>query len=133
VWITATILTSFAAVIAFGVVYNQARIALSMRARDLASLRVLGFTRREVSSMLLGELAAYVVLGLPAGLLFAKLLVLLITSSADPETFRLPAFTSAQTYAFAAVVTIVASLVSALVVRRRVDRLDLIGVLKTRE
>ncbi|MBK6694780.1 MAG: FtsX-like permease family protein [Myxococcales bacterium] len=133
VWVSTTVLTLFGAVIAFGVVYNQARIALSMRGRDLATLRVLGFTRREVSSMLLSELAFYVLAGLPFGLALGKLIVMLLMGSVDPETYRLPPYMSLRTYAFAALITILAGVTSALLVRRRLDRLDLIAVLKTRE
>jgi len=132
-WTTTTILTIFGAIIAFGVVYNQARIALSMRSRDLASLRVLGFTRAEISSVLLGELAVYVIVGLPFGFWLGKVLIDFIMSTVDPESYRMPTYTSMATYAFGALVTILAALVSALVVRRKLDRLDLIGVLKTRE
>lgn len=132
-WVTMTILTVFGAIIAFGVIYNQARIALSMRSRDLASLRVLGFLRSEISAVLLGELAVYVVVGIPIGFVLGRWLVDMIMSTTDPEGYRMPAFVSARTYAFAAVATIVAGLASALVVRRKLDRLDLVGVLKTRE
>jgi putative ABC transport system permease protein len=121
------------ATIAFGVIYNQARIALSTRSRDLASLRVLGFTRREISAVLLGELAAYVVLGVPLGWLLGRGLVDLIAASADPESYRMPTYVSAATYAFATLVTILAAAMSALIVRRRLDRLDLVSVLKARE
>ncbi len=132
-WITMAILTAMGATIAFGVVYNQARIALSTRARDLASLRILGFTRAEISAVLVGELATYTLLGIPAGWLLGRGLVHLIASSADPESYRMPGFVSASTYAFAAVVTLGAAGISAFVVRRRLDRLDLVSVLKARD
>lgn len=132
-WVTTTILTLFGAVIAFGVVYNQARIALSMRSRDLASLRVLGFTRAEISAVLLGELAVYVLVGVPLGMVFGQALMDLIMSTADPESYRMPAFATARTFALGAVVTVAAALVSALAVRRKLDDLDLVSVLKTRE
>lgn len=132
-WITTSVLTVFGAVIAFGVIYNHARVALSTRSRDLATLRVLGFTRREISSMLLAELATYVVVGLPVGLLLGRGIVELIMATADPESYRLPTYMSLATYEFSAAVTIGAALISALLVRRRLDHLDLIGVLKTRE
>lgn len=132
-WVTTTILTLFGAVIAFGVIYNQARIALSMRARDLASLRVLGFTRAEISSVLLGELAVYVLVGIPIGLFLGQGLMDAIMATADPESYRMPAFASARTFAFAAIVTLLSALVSAFAVRRKLDELDLVGVLKTRE
>ncbi len=132
-WVTTTILTLFGAIIAFGVVYNQARIALSMRSRDLASLRVLGFTRAEISAVLLGELAVYVAIGIPIGMYLGQWLMNVIMSTADPESYRMPAFATARTFAFGAVVTALAGLVSALAVRRKLDHLDLIGVLKTRE
>ena len=132
-WTTMAILTAMGATIAFGVVYNQARIALSTRSRDLASLRVLGFTRREISTILLGELATYVVVGIPFGFWIGSMLMKLIMATADPETYRLPVEASAGTFAFAAVITTVAASISALVVRRRLDQLDLVAVLKARE
>ncbi len=127
------VLSLFASIIAIGVVYNNARVSLSQRNRDLASLRVLGFTRGEISMILLGELSIQVLLAIPLGLLFGNWMVLAMTTNVDPETFRLPVFVSARTYAFAATVTVVSAAVSALLVRRQLDRLDLIGVLKTRE
>lgn len=132
-WTTMAILTAMGATIAFGVIYNQARIALSTRSRDLASLRVLGLTRREVSSILLGELATYVVLGVPIGWAVGRWLVNLMMSTADPESYRMPTYVSASTFAFASLVTAGAALLSALIVRRRVDHLDLVSVLKARE
>jgi len=132
-WVTTLILTIFASTIAIGVVYNNARIALSVRARDLASLRVLGFTRREISAVLLGELAAYVVLAIPFGLWLGKWLTNIIMSTVDQEYFRLPAAVSDRTYAFSLALTTVAAALAALIVRKRLDKLDLVEVLKTRE
>ncbi len=127
------IITLFAATIAVGVVYNNARVALSMRSRDLASLRVLGFTRGEISTILLGELAIQVLLAIPIGLVVGRLLAEAVMSTVDPEMYRLAVVIEPKTYAFAAVVTLASGLLSALLVRRKLDRLDLIGVLKTRE
>jgi putative ABC transport system permease protein len=127
------LITVFAATITIGVVYNNARIALSLRARDLASLRVLGFHRSEISAILLGELAIQVLVALPLGLWFGNLLVHGIASTVDPEQFRLPVVLTARSYAYAILVALVAAAISALLVRRKLDRLDLIGVLKTRE
>jgi putative ABC transport system permease protein len=127
------IATLFAATIAIGVVYNNARVALSLRSRDLASLRVLGFTRAEVSAILLGELGLQVLLAIPLGLFIGTAMARAMMSGVDPETYRFPVVVSTGTYAFAAVVTLAAGLCSALLVRRKLDRLDLIGVLKTRE
>jgi putative ABC transport system permease protein len=129
----ATVLTAFAVTIALSVVYNNARVSLSMRGRELASLRVLGFTRSEISQILVGELSVQVLLGIPVGLLFGRLLVSTMLSINDPEAFRFPAFVSHHTYAFAALVTASAAVASALLVRRKLDKLDLIEVLKTRE
>ncbi len=130
---TTLILTIFAAVIACGVIYNNARIALSTRSRDLASLRVLGFRRGEISAILLGELAIQVLVALVPGMWLGGVIAGQMMAHADPEMYRFPVVISARTYAFAALVTLVASLASALVVRRKLDRLDLIGVLKSRE
>jgi putative ABC transport system permease protein len=123
----------FSSVIAFGVIYNAARISLSERSRELASLRVLGFTRGEISSILLGELAVVVVIGVPAGLVLGYGLAALLVRAFDTELFRIPLVVSARTFGFAAATTFVAAAVSGLAVRRRIDRLDLVAVLKTRE
>lgn len=128
------ILWLFAASIAAGVVYNNARVALSQRSRDLASLRVLGFRRSEVSVMLLGELAVQVLFAIPLGLLLGRWWCdLLFTSAVDPEMYRFPVHVAPASYVRAVAVTLVAALASGLLVRRKVDRLDLVGVLKARE
>jgi putative ABC transport system permease protein len=122
----------FAAVIAFGVVYNNARVSLSTKSRDLASLRVLGFTRGEISGILLGELFVQSAVGVLPGLWIGNRLAHAIASMTNPEAFRFPVVIYPRTYAFAVVVAAVAATLSALLVRRRIDHLDLIGVLKTR-
>jgi putative ABC transport system permease protein len=127
------IMTCFASVIAAGVVYNNARVAVAERSRDLASLRVLGFTRREISGVLLGEMAVQILLAIPIGLWIGYQLCLGIAGSIDPEMYRLPVILSPGTYAFAVAIVLLAAGGSALLVRRRLDHLDLIGVLKTRE
>jgi len=131
--ISSRVLVIFAIVIAVGMVYNGSRIALSERARELASLRVLGFTRREVSTMLLGEQAILTVIAIPVGLVLGFGLYALIAVVFSSELFRMPLVISNATYVFAVLVMVVAAVLSAAVVRRRVDRLDLVAVLKTRE
>ena len=102
-------------------------------AQGLASLRVLGFRRSEISAILLGEMAAQVLLALPLGMAIGYAMVLGLTSTVDPETYSLPVVLSARTYAFATVIVLASSALSALLVRRRLDKLDLIGALKTRQ
>jgi putative ABC transport system permease protein len=127
-------MTLFATAIAISIVYNNARVSVSMRARDLATLRVLGFTRGEISAILLGEQAVQIAVAIPLGLLLGTIgAKALIASWADPEIFRIPFFISNQTYAFSVAVVLASGIASALLVRRKLDRLDLIGVLKTRE
>jgi putative ABC transport system permease protein len=123
----------FASVIAFGVIYNAARISLAERGRELATLRVLGFTRAEISFILLGEMAVLTLAALPPGLAFGYGLSLYVTQALDTETQRFPAVIYPSTYAYAAVVTLIAAFVSGMIVRRRLDRLDLVAVLKARE
>ncbi|MEI8303998.1 MAG: ABC transporter permease [Burkholderiales bacterium] len=131
--IMSSIMTVFAVVIAVGVVYNNARIALAERTWELASLRVLGFTRGEVSALLLGEQALLIALALPLGMLMGEGLVRGIVSLLASDQFAFPVALQPRTYAWAALCVVAAGLGSALVVRRRVDRLDLVGALKTRE
>jgi putative ABC transport system permease protein len=131
--IMSSILSTFAAIIAVGVVYNHARIALSERAWELASLRVLGFTRAEVSAMLLGEMALVIALALPTGMLLGRALVGGIAELMKSDQLHFPVVIAPRTYAWAALSVLAAGVASALVVRRRIDRLNLVEVLKTRE
>jgi len=123
----------FAGIIAFGVVYNSARISLSERSRELASLRVLGFTIGEISLILLGELALLTLLAIAPGLAIGWGLSKLVLLSFDSEVYRIPLVITPPTVAWSILTVLAASLVSALVVRRKLDRLDLVAVLKTRE
>ena len=123
----------FSLVIAFGVIYNTARISLSERSRELASLRVMGFRRVEISYILLGELALLTLLALPLAMTIGYGLLALIASSMDAELYRIPVVVTVRSQAIACSVVAASALLSSLVVRRRLDRLDLIGVLKTRE
>jgi putative ABC transport system permease protein len=131
--IMSTVLTTFAVIIATGVVYNNARIALSERTWELASLRVLGFTRAEVSFLLLGEMAISIAVALPLGMLFGYGLVHMMIELLKSDEFMFPVVILPRTYALAALSVLAAGAASAWVVRRRVDRLDMVAALKTRE
>jgi putative ABC transport system permease protein len=123
----------FAGIIAFGVIYNAARVSLSERSRELASLRVLGFTRGEISTVLLGELAVLTLAALPLAVVIGQGLTAVIVELFESEIYRFPVGTTPQVMAWSALTVIAASLASGLVVRRRLDRLDLVAVLKIRE
>lgn len=120
-------------IIAFGVAYNSARIQLSERARELASLRVLGFTRGEVARILTIELAIVTLAAIPIGWVLGAGFAWSLIQSFESELYRVPFIIERSTYAHAALVVIGAVVLSAMIVRRRVNRLDLIEVLKTRE
>ncbi len=128
-----SVATMFSAIIAFGVIYNAARITLTERSRELASLRVLGYTRAEISYILLGELAVLTLAAIPAGLVIGRWLCGYIAHAIQSDLYRVPLIVDPSTYAFSALVVLTSALVSALVVRGRLDELDLIGVLKTAE
>jgi putative ABC transport system permease protein len=133
VLVSAGILTGFAVIIAFGVVYNSARIGLQERAWELASLRVLGFTRAEVARILFGEFMIEIALAIPIGIAMSQGIIDLIAHFHSNESFQIPGVIGARTFAAACVVVIAAAAASAYVVRRRIDRLDLVAVLKTRD
>jgi putative ABC transport system permease protein len=128
-----TVNALFAVVIACGVAATTARQALIERSRDLASLRVLGFTRGEVAAILLGEQSILTLAAVPLGLALGYGFVVVTTWGYDTELFRVPAVVHPRTYAVAAAVMFVAAGAAAAVVRRRLDRLDLVGVLKARD
>ncbi|QEL26856.1 FtsX-like permease family protein (plasmid) [Bosea sp. F3-2] len=129
----ASIYTGLAVIIAFGVVYNSARISLSERARELASLRVLGFTRREVLRILLLELALLTLFAQPPGWVMGYGLAWLMQHNLAGEIMRVRLVVEHATYVFASTILIAAAMASALVVRERVNNLDLVAVLKTRD
>ncbi|WP_316197912.1 MULTISPECIES: ABC transporter permease [unclassified Bradyrhizobium] len=133
VFVSAGILTVFAGIITVGVVYNSARISLQERAWELASLRVLGFTRSEVAGILFGEFAVEIALAIPIGLSLSHGIIAVIARFHSNESFQIPAVIEPRTYLIAAGVVLAAAAGSAFVVRRRVDQLDLAAALKTRE
>jgi len=128
-----SVLAMFATAIAVGVVYNNARIALELRSRDLATMRILGFTRGELAFVLLGEQAIQVALGILPGLYLGRVIGRANLSTIDRELLRIPIHVTAASYLFAAAVVVLAAVASALVVRRRSDHLDLVAVLKARD
>jgi putative ABC transport system permease protein len=131
--ISITTLIAFACIISFGVVYNGARISLSERGRELASLRILGFSRAEVAAMLLGEQALLTLAALPLGAVLGFGVCALLALRFASDLFRLPLTVSARTFLFAFLAVVASAAVSGLAVRRRLDRIDLVEVLKTRE
>ena len=133
VTIMITVYATLAAIIAFGVVYNFARISLSEQGREMASLRVLGFTKGEVSALLLGELAVVVLIAQPLGWLIGWSFAWAMAEGFRTELYRVPLVVNREVYGWASLVVLGAAAVSGLIVRRRIDRLDMIEVLKTRE
>ena len=127
------IATLMACSISIGVVYNNARIALSERSRELSSLRVLGYTRGEISYILLGELAIIALAAIPLGFLVGRALCAYIAKSLASDLFRVPLIIEIPTYALAAAIVLASASVSGLIVRHKLDHLDLVEVLKTRE
>lgn len=123
----------FAAIIAMGVVYNTARISLSEQSRDLATMRVIGFTQREVSTVLLGEIILFTALAIPVGWAIGYAFAGVMVAGLATDNYRLPLVVSRNTFTLAAMVVVVSTLISAIIVQRRISQLDLIGVLKTRE
>jgi len=123
----------FAVIIAFGVIYNTARISLSETSRELASLRVIGFTRTEISAILLGELAILTVASIPLGLLLGYGMISGAMSAFESELFRLPIVIEPSTFLVSAATVLGSMAVSGWTVRRKLRELDLVAVLKTRE
>jgi putative ABC transport system permease protein len=127
------IYTMFAGLIAIGVVYNSVRISFAERERELASLRVLGFSRAEVSYILLGEIAFLTLCALPIGAALGTGLAYYLAQQVSSDLFRLPFVIEPGTYGYAAAVVVMVTAVSGLSVRRRLDRMDLVAVLKSRD
>ncbi|MDH5531132.1 MAG: ABC transporter permease, partial [Paracoccaceae bacterium] len=131
--ITATVYIVIAVLITIGVTYNGARIQLSERARELASLRILGFSRGEVSFILVGETMLLAVLAQPFGWLAGMGISWAFTQGINSDLYQIPFVIEPATFTRASLIVLLTALASALVVRRRIDRLDLVAVMKTRE
>lgn len=125
--------TLLASSIAFGVIYNSARIALAERSRELASLRVLGYTRGEIAYILLGELSVLTLAAIPLGFLIGRNLCAYISESLQSDLYRVPLILESSTYAFAATVVMASTCLSGFLVWRKLTHLDLVAVLKTKE
>ncbi len=125
--------TLLAGAIGFGVVYNSARVALSERERELASLRVLGFTQGEIAYILLGELTLLTLAAIPVGFLAGVGLVGILVLAFENDLYRLPLMLNPSDYAMGATVVVISALMSGLLIWRQLGRLDLVAVLKTRE
>ncbi len=124
---------TFATVVAFGIVYNSARISLSERQRELATLRVVGFTQREVAAVLVSELVILTLIAMPIGLLIGSGFSTAIIQTVNTEFVRLPVILTSGNYAFAVLIVTLASLLSALLATRKLNQLDLVGALKARD
>lgn len=127
------VMAAIAAIITFGIIYNSARIAFAERARDLASLRVIGFTRGEAAFVLLGELAVITVLALPVGAGLGYYLALLIAEGFSTDLYQIPAMVAPENYGTAALAVLAAATLSGWLVKRDIDRIDMVSALKTRE
>jgi len=123
----------FACIIAAGVIYNAARIALSERSRELATLRIIGFSKVQIAVILLGEQAVLTMASIPIGFLLGYGLAALLSLAYNTELYRFPLIVTKASYAFAFLVIAIAAILSGLLVRRQLNQLDLIAVLKTRE
>jgi putative ABC transport system permease protein len=123
----------FACVIAMGMIYNGARIALSERANELATLRILGFTRQEITFILLGEQAILTALALPFGFAAGYALCAVLSVRLQTELYRMPLVVTSSSYAWAFLVVLASAALSGLLIRRRLAELDIVSVLKSRE
>jgi putative ABC transport system permease protein len=128
-----TIYITVAVLITIGVTYNAARIQLSERAREMASLRILGFSRGEVSYILVGEMMLIALIAQPVGWLIGSWIARLMTSAFTSDLYAIPLVLKPATFTIASLVVLIAALLSVLIVRRKLDRLDLVAVMKTRE
>ncbi|TXH99383.1 MAG: FtsX-like permease family protein [Pseudorhodobacter sp.] len=128
-----SVYVTLAAIIAVGVVYNFSRIALSEQGRELASLRVLGFTNREVAGVLFGELGVVVLVAQPIGWLIGYGIGMAMVAAFSSDLYRVPFVIGREVFATASLVVLAAALVSAYAIRGRINNLDMIEVLKTRE
>jgi putative ABC transport system permease protein len=123
----------FACIIAFGVIYNSARIAFSERSRELATLRIIGFNQAQIAIILLGEQAMLTITAIPVGFVLGYGLTIALSQALNSELYRVPPIVSKASYAFAFIVVAIAALFSGLLIRRQLTHLDLVAVLKTRE
>lgn len=133
VLVTTTTYLLLGALITFGVAYNGARIQLSERARELASLRILGFTRGEVAYILIGEIMLLAVVAQPLGWVLGWFFAKSMVEGFSSDLYAIPLILNPDTFASASLAVLAAAFASVLLVARRLGRLNLVSVMKTRE
>lgn len=128
-----TMMIGFAFAIAFAIIYNVTIVSLTERERELASLRVLGFTQQETGSILYRENAVLgvlgIIVGLPLGVVYCRFMVYAFTT----DLYRFPFYIAPSSYVITSALAIGFVLIANLAVRRRIGRLDMVEVLKSRE
>ena len=127
------IMALIAGVITFGIVYNSARIAFAERERDLASLRVIGFTKGETAFVLLGELALVTLLALPLGSVIGYYLAIAISEGYSTDIYQIPATFSPESYGVASLAVIIAAVISGWLIKRDIDQVDMVAALKSKQ
>ena len=127
------VMAAIAGIITFGIVYNSARIAFAERSRDLASLKVIGFTKGETAFILLAELAIITLIALPIGSIFGYFLTFSISRGFSTDLYQIPAIFSPQSFGNAAIAVLVAAVISGWLVKRDIDNIDMVSALKIRE
>lgn len=125
------IMTTISIIIAAGVVYNNARIAFIERERDLATLRILGFTKIETGYVLLGEIGALSIIALPVGVLIGYLLWTYVATAMSTDLYSIPTVVEAQGFGYAAIIVLIAAAAAGALVQRDINRFDLVPVLKS--
>lgn len=123
----------FACVLAMGMIYNGARIALSERANELATLRILGFTRQEITLILLGEQAILIALAVPFGFAVGYGLCAYLSVRLQTELYRMPLIVESSSYAWAFIIVVICTVMSGFLISKRLAKLDMVSVLKSRE
>jgi len=132
-FVAAGFLLGFASIVSVGVIYNAARISLSERGRELASLRVMGFHRKEVAILLLGEQGFITLAAIPLGWLIGYAMTYWLTIGLQTDIYRMPFVAEPRTYLLMAVLVLVTAIASGLLVRKKLDQIEIVEVLKTRE
>lgn len=120
-----------AAALAFIVLYNLTNINVSERVREIASLKVLGFTRREVYSYIFREILLLAVVGDALGMVLGTHLASFVVTTAEVDYVMFGRTIHPASYVYAFALTLVFSGIVVLILRRKLDHVDMVESLKS--
>ncbi len=127
------VIITLSCIMGFAIIYNTTTISIMERKRELASLRIMGFTNKKVSELIFNENTAVSVMGLIVGMPLGRFMGVQMLNYVPEDMMSLPLVIFPKTYVLAAVTVALFVILAQMANMRRISRMDLVEVMKSRE